>query len=240
MPPPAAALAAGARFPLSGLEGDLLVPARATLAFGLADRVVLELRWDAWRILEIDRRTESAVPLDPGVEDGRTADVGDARFGVLFAPLDGASGAALGGRIEVKLPNTSEKKGIGPNTTDLRLSILGSLGTRRWRLTADVGVGILEAPLEAFEQNDVAAYAAELLVRPSGRVRISLGADGWASTRGRVPLGTEDRGEAGAGVELGLGPWLLDARLAAGYAGTSPDWTLEAGVGRLLGPRRRS
>lgn len=225
-------------FPLSGLAGDVLTPAALTLAFGLADRVVLELRWDAWRMLEIERRGPSGVPLDPGVEDGRTADVGDARLGVLFAPVGRRQGPALGGRVEVKLPNTSEEKGIGPNTTDVRLSVLGSLGLRRWRATADLGVAILESPLERFAQNDVAVYAAELLYRPTGRLRLALGVDGRASTRGRVPLGTEDRGIVTLGAEVTAGGWLVDVAAAAGYAGTSPAWALEAGLARRAGGRR--
>lgn len=230
------AYGAAAVFPLSGLTGDLLSVARTTVAFGLGPRILVEVRGSAYEVLRIRERGPSAVPLEPDVEDGTTSDHGDFRIGVLFAPLGSARGLAAGARLEVKLPNSDEGKGIGTNTTDFRGSLLGSLGAGRWRLTADMGVGILEAPLQTFEQNDVVVYSAELLYRlPGGRGRLAAGVDGRASTRGRVPLGTEDLGEVQLGGEYRLGGWLLDASLTAGYAGNSPDWGVRTGLARRLG-----
>lgn len=135
----------------------------------------------------------------------------------------------------MKLPNSNERKGIGPNTTDFRLGVLGGWARGPWRLTADVGVGILEAPLENFEQNDVLVYSAELLVRvPGSPLRLYAGADGRASTRGRVPIGTGDLGQASLGADLRLGAWILDGGLTFGYAGSTPDWGLSAGVSRWI------
>ena len=218
-------------FPLSGLQGNLLSVGRLTIAYGLADRVVLEVRGDVWRTLSVERAGRSAVPLDPDALDGRTGDYGDFRIGLLFAPIGGAQGFSAGAHVEVKLPNSDEKKGIGVNTTDVRLALLGSYGSSRWRATASLGVGILEAPLENFEQNDVFLYAAEVLYRAGSRVRLAFGLEGRASTRGTVPRGTEDLGEAVVGVDYRLGSWLLDMAMSGGIVADSPDWGIRFGWG---------
>lgn len=226
-----AAWGADARFPLSALTGDLLSAPRVSVAWGMASRVVLEVRGDAYQVLSVDEAGPSNVPLDEGVADGTTADAGDFRIGLLFAPIGSEDGFSAGGRLEVKLPNSDESKGIGPNTTDFRASLLAGFGRGPWRFTGDVGIGILEAPLESFEQNDVAVYSAELLYAlPGRRARLAVSLDGRASTRGHVPIGTEDLGEVRVGADLRLGPWLLDADLLAGYAGNTPDWGFGTGL----------
>ncbi len=109
--------------------------------------------------------------------------------------------------------------------------MLGSFGSRRWRATASLGVGILEAPLENFEQNDVFVYSSEVLYRAGSWIRLALGVDGRTSTRGRVPRGTEDLGEVVLGADLRLGLWLLDSAITAGIAADSPDWGFRLGWG---------
>jgi hypothetical protein len=223
------------RFRLSDLQGNLLSVGRLTVAYGLADRVVLEVRGDVWRALSVKRAGSSAVPLDADALDGRTGDYGDFRIGLLFAPIGEAQGFSAGAHLEVKLPNSDEKKGIGVNTTDVRLALLGSYGSSAWRATASLGVGILEAPLENFEQNDVFLYAAEVLYRAGSRVRLALGLEGRASTRGTVPRGTEDLGEVVIGVDYRVGSWLLDMAMTGGIVADSPDWGLRLGWGYAPG-----
>lgn len=228
-------LAADGSFPLSGLRGDLFTPARLTVAWAPAPGVVLQLRGDAWRILSVEERGTARVPLDEAVDDGTTADAGDFRIGVLARVLGGVEGLSAGLDLEVTLPNSDETAGIGTNTTDVRLAVLGGYGRGPWRATGEVGVGILEAPLEPFEQNDVLAYAGELIREAGAGVRLFLGFRGRASTRGHVPVGTEDRGEVGAGVEVRAAGWRLDGGVSVGYAGTSPDWALTTGLARTVG-----
>lgn len=238
-----AAYAGGVAFPLSGLEGDLLAIGRLSFAYGLADRILVEVRGDVRQVLYVERRGDSEVELEEGVDDGTTSDVGDFRIGFTLAPLGSRRGASGGARVEVKLPNSDERKGIGTNTTDVRLSLLGSYGFERLRFTADLGIGILEAPVEGFEQNDVLVYAAELLYGPGGGSwRLALAVDGRASTRDRVPVGTEDLGEVRSGLELRAGAWLLDLEGAIGYAEASPEWAVRGGISyrpNPAGPGRR-
>jgi hypothetical protein len=220
-------------FPLSGLSGDLWSLGRLTFVYGLARAVAIEVRGDLQHVLTIEGRGESAIELSPATDGASTSDFGDFRVGVLLMPFGGSEGLSGGAHVQVTLPNSDEKKGIGTNTTDVRLSLLGSYGSGPLRVTADVGVAILEAPLQTFEQNDVLAYSGELLYR-TGHVRLALGVDGRASTRGRVPIGTEDLGEVRTGFDVRFGAWLLDAEVAAGYAGSSSDWAFRAGAAYAL------
>lgn len=226
-----------ADFPLGGLSGDLWSVGRVTVAWGPADAVLLEVEGDAWRILSIESRGPGAVELEPSVEDGTTADAGDFEIGMAFMPVGGASGLSAGGTVRVRLPNSDERKGIGPNTTDVTLGGLVAWGGEGWRLTGLLGVAILEAPLETFEQNDVLRYALDAVVAPSRALRVGLGVDGRANTRDVVPLGTEDAGIARAGVEWRPGAWGWDMTVERRLTGDPAAWSIGAGVSWLR-PRR--
>ena len=242
----------GSSFPLSGLRGDLYRLGTLTVAYAFADGAVLEVRGDAWRVLRVDGRGPSHVPLDPGVADGTTADAGDFRIASVVRLLGGARGPSAGVDVAVKLPNSKETRGIGLNTTDFEGSVFGSWGAEGLRATGELGIGILTAPLRTFIQDDVLLYAAEVVWTPGGGgggpaprpgdparygapgVRLWLGISGRANTRNVVPVGLEDAGAARAGVEWRRSGWALDGSLAVGWAADSPDASLTAGVARTI------
>lgn len=220
----------GGTHPLSGFTGDLLSFPDITVGYGLGDRALIQLRGAAFQRLSISETTTPAIPLDPSTADGVTTDAGDFRITTSFAPFGSADGFSAGGLVEVKLPNSDETRGIGTNTTDVTIGLLGSWGADSWRGTGTIGVAILEAPLDEFEQNDLVSYAFDVLIRASRRVRLSVGVGGLASVRGTTPLGTESRGAAVLGLDWLAGPWRFDASLARGYVGNTADWRLAAGL----------
>lgn len=229
------ALAGGAENTVSGLSGDLIRLASVTVDYAFAPGAVVRVQGDALKLFRVERRGSPAVPLDESVADGRTHDTGDFRVATVFRLLGGADGPSGGLHLEVKLPNSDEARGIGLNTTDFHGSVFGSWNQGPLRVTSSLGVGILEAPLETFVQDDVLLYGTEVLLRPSDApYRLSVGAVGRANTRGLVPLGNEDRGAAILGADLFVGDWIADAGFAFGYAGTSPDWEVRAGISRVL------
>lgn len=230
------ALGWDAEFPLSGLEGRVFTPARLTVAYAFAPGAVFRVEGEAVRVADVDREAPSRVPLDESIEDGHTHDAGDIRLSTLFRVVGGAEGLSGGLDLSVKLPSSNESRGIGLNTTDFFGSVYGSWGSDGLRATAELGVGVLEAPLESFVQNDVLVYGGELLYRPGdGPLGLALGVSGRENTRGVVPVGTEDRGRLRLAGEYRQGRWILDAGVTKGY-GTSPDWSVEAGVARVFEP----
>jgi len=226
----------GVSQPLSGLSGDLWSLADVAVDYGLTDRAMIGVRGPAWQILSITSRRPSSVPLDPSAEDGTATDAGDFRVTVAFAPFGARDGLSAGALVEVKLPTTNETRGIGPNTTDVTLGVIGSWGSRRLRATGSLGVAILEAPLESFVQNDLVAYALDVRFRATEGLELSTFSKGLANTHDIIPLGTEDLGVAGVSAEVRLGSWRVDAGVRRGYAGNSPDWTLSAGLAFVRAP----
>jgi hypothetical protein len=222
--------ATGGTYPLAGFKGDLLAFPEITIGYGLGDRALVRVSGPAYQRLSIKETSTPSIPLDPGTADGSTGDAGDFRIATSFAPFGSADGFSAGGLVEVKLPNSDETHGIGTNTTDVTIGLLGSFGADKWRGTGTVGVAILQAPLEGFVQNDLVAYAFDLLLLASSRVRLSLGLRGLANTRRTIPVATESRGAAAVAAEWLAGPWRLDASIAHGYVGHTPDWRLAAGV----------
>ncbi|WP_419162187.1 hypothetical protein [Candidatus Palauibacter sp.] len=226
---------ANAAFPLSGLTGDLTSAPVIHAAWAIGPRVVFEMKGAARQILAIDARDRTPpVALDPAVLGETTRDVGDFELSVSFAPLGGPKGFSAGGHLAVKLPNSDETKGIGPNTTDVTVAALFSWISTRWGATGWFGVGILEAPLQSFEQNDVFAYAFESWWTPGGDWRFSMGARGRTSTRRISPLGAGDLGEVRATIEWRRGPVAVDAGVGRGVTEMSGDWNLRAGAALLL------
>ena len=199
------------------------------MLYGLGARAAIGLSGAAFQRLKIGERTASPVVLDPGVDDGVTTDAGDFIVTASFAPLGSSSGLSAGGLVEVRLPNSDETRGIGTNTTDVTLGLIGAWSATRWRASALVGIAIEETPLNPVDQNDLVAYALDLLVNAAERLRVSFGVSGAANTRGTAPAGTESHGMARAGVEWLVGPWRLDASLGRGIVATSAGWRVAAG-----------
>ena len=65
-------------------------------------------------------------------------------------------------------------------------------------------------------------------------LRVAVGARGRTSTRGVVPLGTEDLGEFLASGEWKIGQLLLDVGIWHGFTQISSDWVLEGGMTWVL------
>jgi len=239
-----AAYEANVRAPLITAAGDLGRYGIMGLAFGLADGIVMEIRGDAYRVFQV--RGGSGRPagpadaaiteLDEDLSDGVSTGSGDFLVGIAFNALGRAVGPSLGGRVLFSVPSSDEDQGLGTNSMSIRMSALAGYGADRWRLTGEAGVGILEAPVEHFEQNDVLVYSAELLFAPlpTRPLRLFAAAAGQASTRDRVPLGTEDLGQLNLGADYRLGSWLVDVFGVVGYAGNSPAWGLGGGVAFLV------
>lgn len=233
-----ASYAPNVRFTLLDLEGDLTTIGAADIAYALADGVLVEFRTDLYRAMTVDRLGASPpVEPDEGLADGKSTGSANARFITLFRLLGRAEGVSGGLHLEFTIPSGNQGEGLDTNTTDVRVSGLVSYGRGPLRFTSDVGIAILEAPLENFEQNDVLVYSGELVYRAwePFPARLYLGVDGRASTRSRVPIGTEDLGDLRIGGDYAIGRWLLDASVAVGFAGISPDWEVSGGLSLVLG-----
>jgi hypothetical protein len=208
------------RFPLSGLEGDVVKLADTRLSFGLSPNVELQIAWTFQNFLSIKSRTASAIPLKLGANESDTNDVGDASLWMKIKLRNESHGApALGFRFGVELPNSNQARGIGNNTTNFYGMVTAGkhLGDKL-NVFGNIGLGILTAPLEATSQNDVLLYGLAGTYAASDRLTLLGEVNGYHSTRKHAPLGTEDFSEARLGAQIRA----LGVRwYAAGIIGTS-------------------
>ncbi len=193
------------KFPLSGLRGDLVKLADMRLSFGMSPNVEFQIEWTAHNFLSIDGRNESRVPLRLGANSADTNDVGDVTLWMKMKLRNESRRApALGFRFGVQLPNSDQSLGIGTNTTNFYGMITAGkrLHNDRLNLFGNIGLGILQAPVDEFTQNDVLMYGLAGVYTVSDRLNLVGEVNGFHSTRRRTPLGTEDFAETRIGAQL--------------------------------------
>lgn len=193
------------KFPLSGLRGDLVKLADMRLSFGMSPNVEFQIEWTAQNFLSIDRRGVSRVPLRLGANSADANDVGDVKLWMKMKLRNESRRApALGFRFGVELPNSDQSLGIGTNTTNFYSMITAGKRFHNDRLNVfgNIGLGILQAPVDNFTQNDVLMYGLAGIYTVSDRLNLVGEVNGFHSTRKRTPLGTEDFAETRIGAQL--------------------------------------
>lgn len=221
------------RAPLSGLEGTLRRFAFLRFDFGVAKNVTLQIRGAVQQQLTID--ATRSQPKEGYPSSGTTRDAGDFTVATMIRLYsDKAQKTALGFHIETKLPNTTQSKGIGPNTTDIHLSVLASRQIGPAFFFGDLGIGILTAPRALDEQNDVMRYGVGVSFQATRRVQLAAEINGYLNTRNLIPLGTETRGLARAGAAFSFGKFALEAAWLHGLTKNEGDWGGSVGVARRV------
>lgn len=137
---------------------------------------------------------------------------------------------AVGMRIETKLPNTNQEHGLGPNTTDVTLSLLASHRAGSLIAFGDMGVGILTAPRLLNEQNDVFVYGFGFIWKLSEEWRIAGEVNGFVSTRLTTPVGTESRGYVRLGCVWSLPRLAVEVYPGYGLTGREGAFRLMVGL----------
>jgi hypothetical protein len=191
--------------PLSGLRGDLTKLADTRLSFGLAPNVEFQIEWTAQNLLSITERGTTPIPIRLGQNNDDTNDVGDVTLWMkMKLRNEGRRLPALGFRFGMRLPNTDQTRGIGANTTDFFAMITAGKRFRGDRLNVfgNIGLGILQAPVDRFTQNDVLLYGLAGIYTVNDSLNLVGEVNGFHSTRNRAPLGTEDYSEARIGAQL--------------------------------------
>jgi hypothetical protein len=202
-----------AKFPLSGLKGDLTRVGVIDLEVGFAPNVQLEISGTLQNFLAVNSQTRPApIPLNVTPTGNSTNDIGD--FGVaakIKLRNETKKFPSLGFKFGFQIPNTSQARGIGTNQNNIFALILAGkkFGKtfpdrgRQFNAYGNLGIAILPAPLEAFTQNDVLRYGLAGSYRVNNRFNIVSEVNGRVNTRsGRAPLGTESLGEFRLGTQI--------------------------------------
>ncbi|MEA2173228.1 MAG: hypothetical protein QOD00_820 [Blastocatellia bacterium] len=226
-----------AKFPASGLTGDLTRVGVIGLNFGLSPNVEFQIDGVAQNFLSINSATAtSQIPLsfDPRLR-GSTNDTGDFTLSTKIKLRNETRYApSLGFRFGVKLPNSNQARGIGLNTTDAFGSVLfGKKFGRdgRFNTFGNLGLAILTAPTRLFTQNDVVTYGFAGIYHYNRQFNFVGEINGRQNTRpGTGPLGTESESEARLGLQVKASGLRFDFAGIKGLTHFSPRSGVTFGV----------
>jgi hypothetical protein len=225
----------GAKYSVSGIQGDLTRVGVIGVSFGMSPNVEFQIEGVAQNYVSINSRGPSAIPLDllPGANS--TNDTGDFTLSAKFKLRNETRrGPSLGFRFGVQLPNSNEARGIGLNATNAFGQILvgkkfGQDG--RFNTFGNLGIAILTAPTELFTQNDVLTYGVAGIFRVNKQFSIAGEVNGRANTRpGNGPLGTESQAEARLGMQIRASGLRFDFAGIKGLTNFSPNSGFTIGV----------
>jgi hypothetical protein len=226
-----------AKFPLSGINGDLTRVGDIRIKTGFAANVELQIEGSIQNYVAINSRGASAIPLN--VTGNSTNDFDDytvsakvkLRNETRFMP-------ALGLKFGYQMPNTDQARGIGTNQINIFTKILlqKKFGkfvgrTPKLNLMGNLGLQIMTAPIERFTQNDLLLYGLAGIYRLTDNVNIASEVNGRLNTRsGATPVGTESVGQFRIGTQIRASSLRFDAAAAFGLTKFSPRTGIIFGV----------
>lgn len=201
--------------PSSGLAGDLSQFGLVRFDFGFSNRIEVRVQGMVRQHLDIDEGRSHQVPPSQ-VTGNSTHDAGDFSVITIARLLPETDKLpTVGFRVEAKLPNTDEQRGIGTNTTDVILSVPIQKSFGKMFVVADAGIGILTEPKNAQSQNDVLVYGLAAAYAPTPRLLVSGEVAGRWATSGSEP-GTGSQATLRTGVSYSFGPSAVGVLLSRG------------------------
>jgi hypothetical protein len=218
-------------YPVSGLEGNLLRLPTVGVSVGISSIAEFQIDGGFYDRLNIDGRNPNAPLASEVTSTGsRTSDVPDFVVATKIRFLSEAAGRpALGIRFATKLPNASNESGLGLDTTDFHIALLGAKTVQSIRVVGNLGVGILSDPTVGNRQNDVLDYGLSFARALTQEAELVGELNGRFSTRGEAFPGTESRGLLKVGGRYTRGAIRFDAGLFFGLTSIDPTFGFTAG-----------
>src|SRR5437867_5655661 len=185
-----------AKFPLSGLKGDLTRVGEIRIRTGFAKNVELQIEGSLQNFLAINSQTTPS-PITLSFTGNSTNDVDDFILSTKVKLRNETGGLpALGLKLGFQLPNSNQARGIGTNQINVygKVLVQKRFGRRQGRtplanIFGNVGIGIMTVPLARFSQNDVILYGLAGIFRVNERINIVSEVNGRVNTRsGAAPL----------------------------------------------------
>src|SRR6185503_4350599 len=203
-----------ARFPVSGLTGDLYSILVNGLHFGVGKRAEFQMTGTAHNYLK----------LESGA--GARNDWGDLAVSTKIKLVEeGRSRPIISFRPTVVLPNSNRTKGIGTDGTHFFGDILVGKKAGTAFVFGTVGLGILDDANRPQSQHDVFSYGIAAAVPASSRVSVLGEWNGYHNAQNNPSAGGESRGQARLGLQIKAGGSTWDAAATAG----TTRWDHKAG-----------
>ncbi len=222
----------GQRFPVSGLEGNMLRLPTLGVSVGISS--IAELQIDGGFYDRLSVKTRQTAPLSSLLtfSGTQTHDVSDIVVGTKVRLLgESESHPSLGVRFATKLPNAGNESGLGLDTTDFFASLLVAKNIQSLRLVGNAGFAILGDPTSGNRQNDVLTYGLSVARAITDRAEVVSELNGRANTRsgGALP-GTESRSTLRLGGRFTSGSVRVDAAAIVGLNNVGPTVGMAAGL----------
>jgi len=227
-----------AKFPLSGLTGDLTRVADIRLRQGFASNVEIQIEGSIQNYLAINSQT-IPPPIPLNISGNSTHDFGDFTMSAKIKLLsETSSRPAIGLKFGYMMPTTDQAKGIGTNQINIytKFIIQKKFGKRAGRdpqanIFGNIGLGIMTAPLSSFTQNDVLLYGIAGIFRVNDRINVATEINGRQNTRsGGAPLGTESMSQFRVGAQVKASGLRFDTAAIFGIGKFSPRSGVTFGV----------
>lgn len=226
-----------AKFPLSGIKGDLTRVGDIRLKTGMASNVELQIEGTLQNFLAINSQGPSAIPLT--VTGNSSNDFDDFTISAKVKFLNETKNLpAVGMKFGFQMPNTDQAKGIGTNQINIfsKIIVQKRFGKRAGRtplanIYGNIGLGIMNAPLANFTQNDVLLYGLAGIFRVNNRINVVSEVNGRLNTRsGPAPIGTESIGQIRVGTQIKASGLRFDTAALFGITKNSPRTGIIFGV----------
>ena len=226
-----------AKFPLSGIKGDLTRVGDIRLKTGMSSNVELQIEGTLQNFLAINSQGPSAIPLT--VTGNSTNDFDDFTISAKVKFLNETKNLpGVGLKFGFQMPNTDQAKGIGTNQINVfsKIIVQKRFGKRAGKtplanIYGNIGLGIMNAPLANFTQNDVLLYGLAGIFRVNNRINVVSEVNGRLNTRsGAAPLGTESIGQFRVGTQIKASGLRFDTAALFGITKNSPRTGIIFGV----------
>ena len=225
-----------AKYPLSGLKGDLTKVGDIRIRQGFASNVEIQIEGTIQNFLAINSQTSSAIPLN--ISSNSTRDFDDFTISTKIKLRNETNHLpAIGFKFGFQMPNTDQAKGIGTNQINVFSKILmqKKFGKKKGQepianIYGNIGLAIMTAPIERFTQNDIIIYGLAGIFRVNNRINIVGEINGRQNTRSSVPLGTESLSQFRIGTQIKASGLKFDTAAIFGLTKNSPRTGVTFGV----------
>jgi hypothetical protein len=236
----------GAKFPLSGLSGDLTSVGVLNLRMGVGKIVEVELEGTIQNFLTVKERGASFVPVlnlsgsctapeggGPVAGSCSTHDFGDFALSTkihILSESDRRPSFAM--RVGFIMPNSDQAKGIGPNSTDVFALLILGKHFGKLEVFGNAGLDIMSARTALFTQNDALLYGGAFRYSVHRRVRLVGEVAGRYSTQkiNANLIGTESQSQARIGFQILAGGFQWDVAGIRGLNDHNPSSGFTFGV----------
>jgi hypothetical protein len=212
------------QYPVSGLKGNLWRVPTVGISIGISSIAEFQIDGGLYDKLSISERRAAPLSSLLTVDGTSTHDVADTVVATKIRLMAESTGRpALGVRFATKLPNASNESGLGLDTTDFYMSLLGAKTVQSIRVVGNFGFAILADPTSGNRQNDVLTYGLSFARAITQQAEVVGELNGRVSTRsGEAFPGTESRGILKLGARYTRGLVRLDAGTYFGLTTVDP------------------